>query len=73
VSTLTGLALVRDHLSTVHALRADGRTACGLRASPQLSWFLDGPLCGRCRRVVAAARSYCRKTDAKPRTRKGAA
>lgn len=34
-------------LSTVHALCADGRTACGLHASPQ-----DGALCGRCRRTL---------------------
>jgi len=57
---IVGLALFRDALSTVHALRADGRTACGLLASPQTQWFVEGRLCGRCRRVLAAARAATR-------------
>jgi hypothetical protein len=48
---MVGMTFIRDALSTVHALRSDGKTACGLPASPQLSWFLDGVSCGRCRRV----------------------
>ncbi len=48
---VVGLALVRDCLATVHALCANGRSLCGLRVSPQVHWFLNGPLCGRCRRI----------------------
>ncbi len=51
---IVGRAFVRDGLPTVHALREDGRTACGLVASPQVTWLFDGRECRRCLRVVAA-------------------
>jgi hypothetical protein len=53
-AALVGRAFVRDGSPTVHALRDDGRTACGLVASRQVAWLFDGRECRRCTRVVAA-------------------
>jgi hypothetical protein len=72
-ATDVGLAFVGDHLSTIHALRADGRTACGLRASQQVRWFVDGRPCGRCRRVLAAAQSDRGQAASSPSAQRGAA
>jgi len=71
MTALPALGRVRDELPTIHALRDDVRTACGLRASPQVPLFANGPACGRCRRILIA-RANRNGIDAHRRKRRGA-